>query len=132
MNTILLAITFTAITNQYSLPQGLLSSLCYVESKHNVQAVNEDDGRGPSLGICQIKEATAKMIGFKGSKKELMVPDFNIKYAGLYLSKQLKRYNGDVKKAVAAYNAGSYIPGKNGQPVNNIYVRKVFSQWTRN
>ena len=122
---------FTSFTASHDLPQGLLSALCHVESKHQVSAFVAHDGSSPSYGVCQIKLATARSVGFKGQEKDLMQPSINIKYAAKYLKRQLNRYNGDTRKAVAAYNAGTYFE-KNKRPANFTYVRKVFSAWLAN
>jgi soluble lytic murein transglycosylase-like protein len=121
-----LALYFILTTSNLDLPQDLLASICYVESKYKSNAVHHDDGNSDSLGVCQIKLGTAKMLGFKGVKNELINnPGINILYSGLYLKKQLKRYHGDTKKAIAAYNSGTYRNSK----TNMKYYKKVYFQW---
>lgn len=121
MNT--LAALFLAVSVQYHLPPNLLSSLCYVESHHNVNAIHHDDGLTDSLGICQIKWSTSRQFGFRGTPQQLMKPENNIKYAGAYLAHQLHRYHV-TSKAVIAYNMGS---AKN--LTTSRYQRKVFNKW---
>lgn len=70
-------------------------------------AIHHDDGNSDSIGVCQIKLQTAKMLGFKGTEKQLLNPHVNIKYAAKYLSHQLYRYDGDVTKSIISYNIGS-------------------------
>lgn len=132
MNTLALYALFVAATHTYDLPKGLLSSLCFVESNHKVHAYNQHDGRSPSYGVCQIKLGTAKYVGFKGSEKDLMKPRTNIMYAAKYLKKQLNRYHGNVRRAVAAYNAGTFKQDEFGNIINHNYVKKVFIAWTNN
>jgi soluble lytic murein transglycosylase-like protein len=122
MNTIW--VFFLITSSQYNLPKGLLPALCYVESNHKVNAVHHDDGNGDSLGICQIKLATAQSLGFKGTEEELMNPKTNIHYAGKYLAKQLVRYDGSVRKAVIAYNQGRVKT-----LTTTKYQVKVFNKW---
>lgn len=118
-----LAALFITMSTQYGLPAGLLSSLCYVESKHDITAVHHDDGNASSLGVCQIKLATAKQMGFKGTEEELMLPENNIRYAAKFLSHQIKRYDS-VKRGVIAYNRG------NARGLTSSkYQVKVFKQW---
>ena len=117
------------MSSTFALPSGLLSSLCFVESKHSVTAYHAKDGATSSLGVCQIKLATARGLGFKGNEQQLMNPKINVYYAAKYLNKQITRYQGDVQKAVAAYNAGTYRPGLNGKAKNHNYVRKVLLAW---
>jgi len=102
----MIQLLFVYFTAQYGLPEGLLSSLCYVESRHVASAIHKNDGGEDSIGICQIKYSTAKQLGYRGSKKELYLPENNIKYAALYLKKQIKRYKS-INRGVIAYNRGN-------------------------
>jgi soluble lytic murein transglycosylase-like protein len=114
------------MSTQFGLPQGLLSSLCYVESTHNVNAIHKDDGRGNSVGVCQIKLETAQWLGFKGTEKQLMDPKTNIYYAAKYLARNSSRYNGDITKAIIAYNIGHAK-----QLTHTKYSDKVLRQWRK-
>ena len=119
----MLTALFLSVSISTGLPPELLSSLCYVESRHNVKAIHHDDGTQDSLGICQIQYTAAKEMGFKGTRKELMKPVNNITYAGLYLKHQITRYNS-VQKGVIAYNRG------NANAIRTTeYQRKVFKRW---
>jgi soluble lytic murein transglycosylase-like protein len=120
----ILTALFITTSTQFGLPPNLLSSLCYVESTHKVNAVHHDDGGSDSLGICQIKFETSRWLGFKGTAKQLMNPKINIYYAGKYLARNIKRYNGQIEKAVIAYNKGSA-----GSLVHTKYSQKVFTNW---
>lgn len=115
---------FLSTSLQFNLPTELLSSLCYVESHHKVDAIHHDDGHSDSLGVCQIKHKTAQWLGFKGTIKDLMDPKTNVHYAGKYLSYQIKRYKGDIIKAVIAYNMGN---AKN--LTSTTYSTKVIKEW---
>lgn len=127
----MLALLFVTASQTQGLPPGLLSALCFVESSHRVSAINIDDRGSPSLGVCQIKYETAKMLGYKGDAKGLQNdPTRNVHYASKYLAKQVKRYGGDYRKAVAAFNAGKYNEAPDGQPMNRKYVGKVFKAWS--
>lgn len=117
---------FTATTIQLHLPSNLLSSLCYVESRHDITAIHKDDGNSDSLGICQIKLATAQWLGFRGTRTQLMEPGINIKYAGLYLKWQILRYKS-IQKAVISYNRGN----AKGLTTSR-YQARVFKQWRYN
>lgn len=124
-----LALFFITTSSALGLPQGLLSAMCWAESGHRPSAVHHDDGNGDSLGICQIKIATAKLMGFTGTRDQLMDPMVNIKYAAKYLRKQLKRYSGNSPMAVSAYNAGTFVPGVENFAKNQRYVDMVFKAW---
>lgn len=129
MNTVLI-LAFALTSQTFNLPPGLLSSLCYVESRHNVNAIHIDDGGSPSLGICEIKLHTARLLGFTGTQKDLMNANVNIYYAGKYLKQQLDRYKQNQFKAIAAYNAGSYRVDQIGATRNWLYVKKVVDVWS--
>ncbi len=135
-----------AIAKTVGVPGSLLLAICTHESNLKNVAVLHDNG-SPSYGLCQIKEETAKSVGFSGvatgpliksdeivgtrapadKGKGLMDPSTNIKYAARYLKMQLERYDGDWCKATAAYNSGTYNPSKKvvGKPRNLKYVKQV-------
>lgn len=121
---------FVTYSDTYNLPNGLLAAQCYVESHHSIYAVNPDDGHSPSLGICQIKLATARLMGYKGGATQLMEPKYNIKFAAKYLKHQIDRYD-DIRQGVGAYNSGSFKLSKKGLPINQDYIRKVFTEWSK-
>ena len=123
-----LAILFTSATAVFGLPPGLLDAVCYVESKHQIHAFHKDDGHANSVGICQVKLATARMLGFKGTETELMEPGTNINFAAKYLAHQYDRY-GTAWESVCAYNTGSYRMAQDGLAVNREYGKKVFKVW---
>ena len=118
---------FTTITLALGIQYpNLLSSICWVESNHKPEAINIFDNGSPSFGICQVKLATAKWLQKRHklndiTDKDLMTPEINILYAGLYLTYQLNRYN-NIEQAISAYNAGSHIMS------NADYVAKVLKR----
>lgn len=122
MNT--LTMLFTAMSLNYNLPTNLLDSVCYVETKHDMYAIAYNDGGSHSYGVCQIKYETAKHMGFKGTEDELMQPENNIKYAAAFLAYQIKRYKGNTKRAVTAYNKG-HSSGSG----DSVYYKKVKAAW---
>jgi len=118
-----LSALFISMSAYYGLPPGLLSSVCYVESKHNISALHKHDGNGDSIGVCQIKLKTARHMGFHGTEAQLMIPRNNVKYAAKYLSYQMKRYH-NINKAIIAYNYG------NAKSLTSTkYQRKVIKKW---
>lgn len=118
-----LALIFATATHFFDLPPHLLEAVCYVESEHDVLAINKKDGKSPSYGICQVKYETAKELGFNGTREQLMLPNRNIYYAAKYLRKQMNRYNGRTCWAVQAYNRGS------AHDCNGRYVLAVLNKW---
>ena len=113
------------VSIQFGLPQGLLSSVCYVESNHNPNVVHYHDGRGASYGLCQIKLTSAKLVGFKGTEQDLMNPKVNAYYAGKYLQHQIIRYQS-LRRGVIAYNLGHA-----GLLTSTKYQTKVYSTWAQ-
>lgn len=105
---------------------ALLLAICTQES-NLTNAYVLHDGGSPSIGVCQLKYDTAKMLGFKGSAIQLMDVKTNAHYAAKYLAYQQTRYGNDWHKLAASYNAGSYNPSNKvkGCPRNLAYVKAV-------
>ncbi len=105
----------------------LLTSICFIESNHNSNSVHIDDNGSNSIGFCQIKLQTAKLMGYKGSEKGLLIMQVNLIYSAKYLKFQLNRYQKDVRKAILAYNSGTYKLSKKrkGMAINEKYYKKV-------
>lgn len=106
---------------------ALLLAICTQESSLTNAYVHHDGG-SPSIGVCQLKYSTAKMVGFRGKPKDLMNPVINANYAAKYLAYQSERYGANEwVKLAAAYNAGSYNASSKlkGCPRNVKYVRFV-------
>lgn len=101
---------------------ALLSAICWVESSHRPYVINMYDGHSASHGYCQIKESTARGLGFKGKASDLLKKEVNMYWAGKYLRYQLHRYDNDFIKAISAYNAGSV---RGDRIINPGYVVKV-------
>lgn len=96
------------IANKAGIPAPLLAAVCYTESTHQPHATNLDDNGSSSIGLCQVKLATAKMMGYTGTVEGLYDGKANARLAARYLKYQLDRYpGGEWTDAIAAYNAGS-------------------------
>jgi soluble lytic murein transglycosylase-like protein len=115
------------IANREGVPAPLLAAICWVESAHRPHVTVWDDNGSASIGLCQIKLATARMMGFKGKIHDLYIGEVNAKYAAKYLKYQLDRYASDWHKSTAAYNAGSAILSKKhpGKLINEKYIDTV-------
>jgi hypothetical protein len=92
------ALTQAAATANIS--PSLLSALVWQESRWNPQAVS----RKGALGLAQLMPATARYLGVNPSD-----PVQNLAGGARYLRMLLDQFDGDVEKALAAYNAG---PGR--------------------
>lgn len=114
---------FITTSTAFGLPPGLLNSICYVETKHNISAYHKADGTQDSIGICQVQLRSARTIGFKGTAKQLMDPSVNIVVAGAILRHEITRYKS-VRRGVIAYNIGN----AKGLTTSKYQVR-VFTAW---
>lgn len=104
---------------------ALLYAMCSVESGLRSQIINPDDGGEDSIGLCQIKVGTARIFNKGVTKDVLLDPYMNAYFAALYLDKQINRYPGNIRCAIAAYNAGRCKKNEKGQLTNKAHVNKV-------
>lgn len=81
-----------------------------------------------SYGLMQVLDSTAADLGLVGDPTALFIPEIGISYGVKYFASQLRRYNGDVPRAVAAYNAGSAFRRSDGSFVNQSYVDFVLGK----
>jgi soluble lytic murein transglycosylase len=91
----------------YRLEPALLAAVIYRESKFDPRA----GSTAGAIGLMQLTPATAKGIALRtgGSKFELSDlydPELNVRYGAWYLRHLLDAFDGDVRKALAAYNGG--------------------------
>jgi soluble lytic murein transglycosylase-like protein len=132
MEQIVLLLTQTA--KMVGISPQLLIAICMAET--NLKHVHTpNDGPTASYGVCQVKLETAHFMGrvyrkphlLTFTSKDMTDVQKNIKVAALYIKYQIDRYDGDLCKAVAAYNAGSFKESAKypGKPVNWRYVKKV-------
>lgn len=109
----------------YNIKPDVLLGICWVESNHIINVINRNDPSG-AYGVCQVLKSTAEdIVGQSLSAYTLLDPTVNSLLAAKYLRMKLDRYNNDVIKAIAAYNAGSARYKKNGDLINIKYVNKV-------
>ena len=80
-------------------------------------------GSHGEIGLMQIKPATARMMGYRGSAKGLYDPDTNIKYGMKYLAAAHKLGGGSTCGTILKYNAGH--GAKRMNPVSKAYCGKV-------
>jgi soluble lytic murein transglycosylase-like protein len=94
-----------------SVPSYLVAAVASVESNFDARAVS-DKG---ALGLMQLMPATAKRFGFDATR--LHDPVHNVAAGATYLRWLLDRYDGDLDRVLAAYNAGEGAVDKyNGIP----------------
>lgn len=80
------------------LPPQLIHKVIQQESSYNPDAVSDAGAQG----LMQLMPGTASMLGVEDSFN----PEQNINGGAEYLRQMLDMFDGDVRKALAAYNAG--------------------------
>ena len=110
---------------QHGVSEGLITAGMHTESGFNIKA------RSPvgAQGLMQLMPATARRFNVSNAYD----PQQNIFAGAKYLSWLLKRFNGDTRLAIAAYNAGEGNVDKYGgiPPFRETqdYVRRVTSRY---
>jgi soluble lytic murein transglycosylase-like protein len=89
-------------------PETLVHRVIVRESGYRPALV----GRGGTIGLMQIKLATARGLGYTGSAEGLRDPDTNLTYAVKYLAGAYRAANGDHNRAVAYYASGYYFAAR--------------------
>lgn len=114
---------FQQAANTYGLDVNLLKCIAYAESTFRPNLTSS----AGAMGVMQLMPSTAEGLGVR----DAFDPEQNILGGAKYISIQLKRFNGDIELALAAYNAG---PG-NVQKYGGIppftetqnYVKKIMN-----
>jgi len=90
----------TELAQRFDLSPTLIEALVWQESRWNAAA------RSPvgAQGLAQLMPGTARYLGVDASD-----PFANLEGGARYLREQMDRFDGDIEKALAAYNAG---PGR--------------------
>jgi len=91
---------FAELEQKYGLPSGLLNATYQKESGGGKYLFS----KAGALGPFQFMPDTAKDLGLEGD--DVFDLDLSAEAAARYYKMLLKRYNGDVAKAAAAYNYG--------------------------
>jgi transglycosylase-like protein with SLT domain len=119
-----LAAMATAAARRHSLDPDLVQAVVAVESGFRPDAVSPKGAQG----LMQLMPATARSLGVKDS----LDPAANLDGGTRHLRTLIERYDGDVKRALAAYNAGEGAVARHGgvppYPETVAYVRKVLER----
>ena len=114
---------FKKAASTYGIPEKILKAVAKTESDFQVTAVS----KAGAMGIMQLMPATAKELGVS----DPFNPEQNIMGGAKLLASNLKEFGGDLKLALAAYNAGSGAVRKyDGIPPYNEtqnYVKKIMA-----
>lgn len=91
-----------------NVPEALVHRVIVRESKYHPDLV----GRGGTIGLMQIKLATARGVGYTGDAQGLRDPDTNLTYGVKYLAGAWRAANGDHARAVRYFASGYYYVAK--------------------
>jgi soluble lytic murein transglycosylase-like protein len=89
-------------------PEILVHRVIVRESRYQPALV----GRGGTIGLMQIKLATARSLGYTGDAAGLRDPNTNLTYAVKYLAGAYRAANGDHNRAMRYYASGYYRVAK--------------------
>jgi soluble lytic murein transglycosylase-like protein len=116
------------IAKLHGIHAALLKAVIEVESGFNARA------RSPkgAIGLMQVMPATAARYG----QFNLYAPEQNVEVGARYLRDLLRMFDGDVRLAVAAYNAGENAVIRHGRrvpayPETLKYVPMVLDRYNR-
>ncbi len=116
-----------AASNQHQIDADFIASVIAAESANNPRAVS----RKGAQGLMQLMPATAGKLGVKDS----FDPAANVDGGVRYLRELLVQYNGDIPKALAAYNAGPQrVQQYHGVPPyreTHAYVARIINDFNR-
>lgn len=111
----------------YNLEAALVKAVIHVESAFNPRAVS---AKG-AMGLMQLIPSRARLLGVR----DAFSPEENVFGGSRHLAFLLKKYNGDVHLALAAYNAGEEAVSRYGgiPPYDETrqYVQRVVAMKQR-
>jgi soluble lytic murein transglycosylase len=107
--------------DKYNLDPALINAVIRTESAYDSRAISHKG----AMGLMQLMPGTAREMGVKNPFN----PEENIEGGTRYLKYLIKKYNGDITRALAAYNAGprrvetsSRLPSE-----TKNYIKKVYA-----
>jgi hypothetical protein len=119
--------TVKAASGTYQLDPDLVTSVIRAESGFNIRAVSPKGAQG----LMQLMPQTASKLGVQNA----FDPQSNVEAGTRYLRELLERYNFDLIKALAAYNAGPQrVEQYNGVPPyyeTRAYVARIVRDFNK-
>jgi len=86
------------IATEHEIDPALIKAIIMAESGYNPKAVSKKG----AVGLMQLMPVTAEALGVE----DIFNPEHNINGGVLYIKRLIDLFEGDVKLALAAYNAG--------------------------
>jgi soluble lytic murein transglycosylase-like protein len=110
------------VSLRYNIDPALVKAIIRVESEYNPNAISNKGAKG----LMQLMPVTARYLGVD----DVFNPEQNIHAGVRHFKFLLKQFDGDVKLALAAYNAGTrHVKRYNAIPPfkeTKRYLKKVF------
>ncbi|MBW1820396.1 MAG: lytic transglycosylase domain-containing protein [Deltaproteobacteria bacterium] len=110
---------------RYKVDPAMVMAIIMAESSYNPKAISKKGAEG----LMQLMPTTARSLGVKDSFN----PEHNINAGVRYFKKLLNQFDGDVKLALAAYNAGGRkVREYSGIPpfrATKYYIKKVIKYY---
>ncbi len=91
----------------HGVPEALVHRIIRRESSYNPRALSKGN-----FGLMQIRYATARGMGYRGSPSGLLDANTNLTYAVPYLANAYRVAGGNSDRAVALYAGGYYYEAK--------------------
>lgn len=113
------------VSDRHDVDPALVKAIIMAESGYNPKALS----RRGAAGLMQLMPNTAKSLGVK----DIFDPEHNIDGGVRYFKRLVTKYDGDVRLALAAYNAGSRkVNQYQGVPPfksTRFYIKKVMTYY---
>ncbi|MEA1946543.1 MAG: lytic transglycosylase domain-containing protein [Thermodesulfobacteriota bacterium] len=110
---------------RYQIDPALVKAIIMAESGYNARAISNKGAKG----LMQLMPATAQALGVE----DVFNPKQNISGGVRYFKQLITQFDGDVKLALAAYNAGSrnvrHYQGVPPFKATRFYIKKVFKYY---
>jgi soluble lytic murein transglycosylase-like protein len=107
---------------RYQVDPALIKAIIMAESGYNTRAISKKGAKG----LMQLMPATARALGVE----DVFNPRQNISGGVRYFKQLVNQFDGDIKLALAAYNAGSrkvrHYQGIPPFKATRCYIKKVF------
>jgi soluble lytic murein transglycosylase-like protein len=101
-------------------PVALVHRVVVRESRYRPHVI----GRGGAMGLMQIKLATARGLGYRGTARGLLDAETNLTYAVRYLAGAYRVAGGNYDRAVMHYARGYYYAAKRKGMLKEVGLRK--------